>query len=194
MVISAIGSLNSSVLSGARVPYAMARDGIFFKIADGIHPKFLTPARALIFQGVPGRTDGAHRNVRRADKLIYFCRVDFLWAGCGGAVPIAQNGTGHAASVSLLGISMGARNIRRWALLLTINILLQRPGRSLIGLLLIAAGLPFYRYWNRSVSAARDLTWCLTAGKQNIAPASRPLAVPALERQPTRKAPRKMPE
>src|SRR5213594_2075652 len=50
MVISAIGSLNSSVLSGARVPYAMARDKIFFQAADGIHPKFLTPNRALIFQ------------------------------------------------------------------------------------------------------------------------------------------------
>src|SRR5258708_19154766 len=52
MVISAIGSMNSSVLSGARVPYAMARDGIFFKISDGIHPKFRTPGRALVFQGV----------------------------------------------------------------------------------------------------------------------------------------------
>src|SRR5216117_4576814 len=44
--------MNSSVLSGARVGYAMARDGIFFKIVGGIHPKFLTPSRALIFQGV----------------------------------------------------------------------------------------------------------------------------------------------
>ncbi|MGH9678118.1 MAG: APC family permease, partial [Candidatus Acidiferrum sp.] len=52
MVISALGSMNSSVLSGARPTYAMARDGIFFKIADGIHPKFRTPGRALIFQGV----------------------------------------------------------------------------------------------------------------------------------------------
>jgi amino acid transporter len=32
MAISALGSMNSSVLSGGRVPYAMARDGIFFKI------------------------------------------------------------------------------------------------------------------------------------------------------------------
>jgi len=44
------------------------------------------------------------------------------------------------------------------ALALTLNILLDRPVRSGIGLLLIAAGLPFYRYWNRSVSAARALT------------------------------------
>ena len=50
MVIAGLGSLNSSILSGARVDYAMARDGLFFRIAGGIHPKFRTPANALIFQ------------------------------------------------------------------------------------------------------------------------------------------------
>jgi hypothetical protein len=38
------------------------------------------------------------------------------------------------------------------ALALTVSIFIQRPGRSSIGLLLIAVGLPFYRYWNRSLS------------------------------------------
>src|SRR5260370_31537603 len=52
MASSAGGSMNSSVLSGARVGYAMARDGSFFKIVDGIHPKFRTPGRSLLFQGV----------------------------------------------------------------------------------------------------------------------------------------------
>jgi hypothetical protein len=33
------------------------------------------------------------------------------------------------------------------ALALTFNIWLDRPGRSSIGLLLMVAGLPFYRYW-----------------------------------------------
>ena len=36
------------------------------------------------------------------------------------------------------------------ALALTVNIWLERPGRSSIGLLLILAGLPFYRYWVKS--------------------------------------------
>ncbi len=52
MVISALGSMNSSVLSGARPTYAMARDGLFFKVADGVNPKYRTPGRALIFQCV----------------------------------------------------------------------------------------------------------------------------------------------
>ena len=50
MIVSALGTLNSSVLSGARVDYAMARDGIFFRFAAAIHPRFRTPGNALIFQ------------------------------------------------------------------------------------------------------------------------------------------------
>ena len=42
------------------------------------------------------------------------------------------------------------------ALALTINILLQRPGRSSAGLLLIAAGLPFYRFWKKSASGSLE--------------------------------------
>jgi APA family basic amino acid/polyamine antiporter len=38
------------------------------------------------------------------------------------------------------------------ALALTLNILIDRPGRSVLGLLLIAAGLPFYKHWQRRLS------------------------------------------
>ena len=51
MVVAALGTLNSSLLSGARVPYAMARDGLFFRVTGIVHPKFRTPGGALIFQG-----------------------------------------------------------------------------------------------------------------------------------------------
>src|ERR1700677_1560739 len=40
MVLSALGTLNSSLLSGARVPYAMARDGLFFRVTGIVHQKF----------------------------------------------------------------------------------------------------------------------------------------------------------
>jgi len=39
------------------------------------------------------------------------------------------------------------------ALALTFNIWLERPGRSSIGLLLILAGLPFYRKWSKGISS-----------------------------------------
>src|SRR6516165_8364092 len=51
MVISALGALHVVVLTGAGVPYAMARDGVFFQFAKRIHPSFRTPSGALIFLG-----------------------------------------------------------------------------------------------------------------------------------------------
>lgn len=50
MIVSALGTLNSSTLTGARVPYAMARDHLFFRCTARVHPRFHTPTRALIFQ------------------------------------------------------------------------------------------------------------------------------------------------
>ena len=44
------GTLNGTIMSGARVPYAMARDGYFFKAMADVHPRFHTPSVALVVQ------------------------------------------------------------------------------------------------------------------------------------------------
>jgi APA family basic amino acid/polyamine antiporter len=154
MVISAIGSLNSSVLSGARVPYAMARDKVFFQVADGIHPKFFTPGRALIFQGVLTSLMALTGTFEELTNLFIFA----TWIFYGLAV------------VSLFRLRKIEPNLERpyrcpgypvvpgifvaGALALTISVLFQNPGRSSIGLLLILLGLPFYNYWQKKMSAA----------------------------------------
>jgi amino acid transporter len=153
MAISALGSMNSSILSGARVPYAMARDGIFFKVADGIDPKFRTPGRALIFQGVLASIMALSGTFEELTNLFIFAG----WIFYGLAV------------VALFRLRRTEPNLERpyrcwgypWvpaifvvgAFVLTVNLWMVRPGRSTIGLLLILAGLPFYRYWtNKGVN------------------------------------------
>src|SRR5258707_5362169 len=51
MAISALGALHVVILTGARIPYAMARDGVFFQFSKRLHPSFRTPTGALIFLG-----------------------------------------------------------------------------------------------------------------------------------------------
>ncbi len=46
-IVSAIGSINGTMLASTRVYYAMARDGLFFKSLDYVHPTFRTPTRAI---------------------------------------------------------------------------------------------------------------------------------------------------
>jgi APA family basic amino acid/polyamine antiporter len=50
MALSMLVGLNGTIMSGARIPYAMARDGYFFKAMAEVHPRFHTPSMALIAQ------------------------------------------------------------------------------------------------------------------------------------------------
>ena len=50
MAVSMLVTLNGSIMSGARVPFAMARDGYFFKSIAEVHPRFRTPSIAIIVQ------------------------------------------------------------------------------------------------------------------------------------------------
>ncbi|MBM4376665.1 MAG: amino acid permease [Deltaproteobacteria bacterium] len=47
---SALGTLMSSILSGPRVFFAMARDGLFFRKVASVHPRFATPHVAIVLQ------------------------------------------------------------------------------------------------------------------------------------------------
>ncbi len=48
VIISASGSINGTMMTATRAYYAMARDGLFFKWLDHVHPRFRTPSRAIV--------------------------------------------------------------------------------------------------------------------------------------------------
>ena len=50
MALSMLVTLNGTIMSGARIPYAMARDGYFFKAMADVHPRYHTPDIALVVQ------------------------------------------------------------------------------------------------------------------------------------------------
>jgi len=52
VVVSTLGILNGSILTGVRVPYAMARDGLLPSALGRVHPRTLSPVNALIVQGI----------------------------------------------------------------------------------------------------------------------------------------------
>jgi len=50
MAVSMLVTLNGTIMSGARVPFAMARDGYFFRTIAEVHPRFRTPWVAIVVQ------------------------------------------------------------------------------------------------------------------------------------------------
>src|SRR5208282_23808 len=147
MVISALGSMNSSVLSGARPAYAMARDGIFFKIADGVHPKYRTPARALVFQCVLASLMALTGTFEELTNLFIFAGWIFYGLAVVALFRLRKLEPGLDRPYCCWGYPWVPGLFVLGALVLTVNLWLVRPGRSTIGLLLILAGLPFYSHW-----------------------------------------------
>ncbi len=52
MAVSMLVTLNGTIMSGGRVPFAVARDGYFFKALAEVHPRFHTPALAIVVQAI----------------------------------------------------------------------------------------------------------------------------------------------
>jgi basic amino acid/polyamine antiporter, APA family len=52
MAFSMFVTLNGTIMSGGRVPFAVARDGYFFKALGEVHPRFHTPALAIVVQAI----------------------------------------------------------------------------------------------------------------------------------------------
>jgi APA family basic amino acid/polyamine antiporter len=156
MAASALGALHVVVLTGARIPYAMARDGVFFRFAERLHPSFHTPSGSLLFLG----SVAALLTLTGTFEDLYSLFVFALWIFF-ALIPIAL--------IRLRRIDPElVRPYRVWgypwtpivfllaAIALTANLWTVRPIRSSLGLVVILAGIPFFYHWQRKQSAPKD--------------------------------------
>jgi APA family basic amino acid/polyamine antiporter len=154
MVIAALGTLNSSLLSGARVPYAMARDGLFFRVTGIVHPKFRTPGGALIFQGTLAGLMALTGTFEELTSLFVFAAWIFYALSVVAMFRLRRISPELPRPYRTWGYPVVPALFVAGALALTVNIWIERPVRSSIGLGLILSGLFFYRAWrDRSVES-----------------------------------------
>ncbi len=147
MVISAFTTLNSSILTGARVPYAMARDGLFFRVTDGVHPRYRTPAGALVFQGIMAGVMVLTGQFEDLFSLFIFAQWIFYALTVASVFGLRKKEPGLARPYRAWGYPVLPAAFVIGATALTGNLYIQRPVRSSIGLALILFGLLFYRRW-----------------------------------------------
>ena len=134
---------------------AMAQDGVFFKRMAEIHPKWRTPAFSLIGQGiwavvltVSGRYDQLYTYVMYGMVLFYTLAVIglFILRRTRPHGPRPYRCLGYPWIPGLYVLIASA-----W----TLNILVTRPTESLVGTLIILAGVPAYVYWKRAGSVKK---------------------------------------
>ncbi|MGA8762417.1 MAG: amino acid permease [Candidatus Sulfotelmatobacter sp.] len=150
IAVSCFGALACAVLSSARVYYAMAVDGVFFRQMAKVHPRWRTPAFALIGQGVwaggltlSGRYDQLYTYVMFGMVLSYTLTVIglFLLRWKRPDIPRPYRCTGYPWLPAIY-VLIGAA----W----TINTVITRPKEAFWGTAIVLVGVPGYLYWKRS--------------------------------------------
>lgn len=149
MAISALGALHVVVLTGARIPFAMSRDGVFFRFAARIHPSFRTPSGSLIFLGLIGALLALTGTYEELYSLFVFAVWIFMALTAISLLRLRRTEPDLARPYRAWGYPWTPALFLLAAIALTVNLWLTRPMRSSLGLAVILAGVPFFYFWRR---------------------------------------------
>ncbi|MGD0921053.1 MAG: amino acid permease [Terriglobia bacterium] len=155
ILCSIFGALNGNVLGGGRVYFAMARDGVFFAAVGRVHPKFETPATALVIQGLWAMVLAASGSFKQLYTYVIFTGWIFYGAAVLAVMILRRRQPSLARPYRVLGYPLMPIAFGMAALAIVANTLARSPKESLIGLGLVLAGVPIYLLWNRLAAQAR---------------------------------------
>lgn len=152
IAISTFGFLDLTMLAPTRVYYAMAADGAFFAGVARLHPRFKTPSLAIVIQtlwAIALLLTGTY-----AQLVDYVVFADWIFFGlAAGSVfvfrrrfPLQERPPGTYATP---GYPLLPALFVAAAVWIVASVILSNPLRSGIGILLLATGVPAYRFWAR---------------------------------------------
>jgi APA family basic amino acid/polyamine antiporter len=152
-VISALGAMHGSILTSARVPFAMAAAKEFPKLLSYVHPKSHSPVVAVVVQGLMASGLAVSGSFDQLTDYVVFSSWVF-YALNGAAVMILRSrlkNTQRNFSVPLYPVVPVI--FVSLSILLLINTVMTSPRESLMGLGIIGAGVPFYWMFFRKKSS-----------------------------------------
>ena len=157
IAVSTLGFLSQSILTGPRVYFAMADDGLFFRAISWLHPRTHVPVVAIVAQSV--WTVVIAISGRYEQILNYVISMDFLFFGLTATTlfvfrrraAIAETNRSHSSRMpghpfsTVIFVA-----ICWWIVAITVY---RYPQNSLIGVALLLVGMPVYWLWARRAAS-----------------------------------------
>jgi APA family basic amino acid/polyamine antiporter len=149
-IVSLLASVSAMTFAGPRVYFAMARDGLFFRQAADVHPRFHTPSSAILAQSA------------WTSVLVLTATADALVTYTGFAITLFLGLAVCSLFVLRAREPEAPRPFRAWlypvapglyvmvSAAILINGLIRDPGPTGAGALVILAGVPLFYFFNRS--------------------------------------------
>jgi basic amino acid/polyamine antiporter, APA family len=146
VMFSVFGAMTGSMLAAPRVYFAMARDGLIFRWIGETHPRFRTPHRAIVLQGIWASVlvwSGTYRQL--------FTRVIFtewiFFALMAGGIFLLRRRPGYAPAYRVWGYPWVPAVFVVASATIVVNRLVSEPLDSFAGLALVGLGIPAYFAW-----------------------------------------------
>lgn len=147
VVFSTFGALNSTTLTGARIFYAMARDGLFFHWVGKANPKFQTPGGALLISALWSFVLIFSGGFEQLITFFIFIMWVFYGLAVGAVIVLRAKRPDLPRPYKTRGYPFTPLFFILSAILLLVNTLKNSAFESLAGLGLLLLGIPIYYYW-----------------------------------------------
>jgi APA family basic amino acid/polyamine antiporter len=149
-VLSTIGALNGSILTAARIPFAMARDGLFFARFANLTDTTAVPASAIIFQGIWASVLALSATFDQLTECVVFAGMIFYAATTAAVFVLRRKMPDAPRPYRTLGYPWIPLVFILVALWLLVNTLQTSRVESVGGLVLIAVGVPIFLFQRKS--------------------------------------------
>ncbi len=155
IMISTFGCCNGLILAGARVYYAMAKDGLFFKATGEVHPKYHAPRNALIVQGIWTCLLCLSGSYGQLLDYIIFAVLVFYILTIAGMFVLRVKQPQAERPYRAVGYPVLPAIYIVMALFIDVVLLRYKPQYTWPGLIIVLLGIPVYLIWSRRTAAAQ---------------------------------------
>ncbi len=156
ILISTFGCNNGLILSGARVYYAMAKDGLFFHSAAHVHPRYRTPVASLVVQGMWTSILCLSGTYGQLLDYIVFAVLVFYILTIVALFVLRRTRPDAARPYRAIGYPVLPAVYIVMALYIDIVLLRYKPQYTWPGLIIVLLGIPVYFLWARRAGARAE--------------------------------------
>lgn len=149
ILISTFGCNNGLILAGARVYYAMAKDGLFFRSVAKLHPRYKTPAASLAVQAVWTCLLCLSGTYGQLLDYIIFAVLLFYILTIVGLFALRRSRPDAARPYRAVGYPVLPAIYILLAVFVDIVLLRYKPQYTWPGLVIVLLGIPVYYLWHR---------------------------------------------
>jgi basic amino acid/polyamine antiporter, APA family len=158
IAVSCFGAMASCILSGARVYYAMAEDGVFFHALARVHPRWHTPVVSLVAQGIWAAILALSGSYDQLFTYVMFMMVLSYVMTTAGVFILRRKMPDKERPYRCAGYPWLPAIYVLLGGIWFMNGIVERPREAAAGIGIVLLGAPLYLYWRRKKSAAKEVS------------------------------------